>query len=116
MTKILSLTTAEEKREAKVREIEHLCHLLNEAGATPRWTRFTLNRYINVMFSVDDGVDCLGFESFEELKNDLTPRLTAREAYNASLARNAGHPSTPQSALRLVKTSSGAGESYDSQM
>ena len=115
MDEILPLSAAEENREAKVREIEHLCHLLNQAGATPRWTRAWLNRYINVMFDVDDGVDCLGFESFAELKNDLTTRLTAREAHNAALARGLNSTST-QSALRLVTTGSGAGESYESQM
>lgn len=56
-------------------EVQTLCQQLNRAGDATKWTASSLLNHINHLFSVEDGLDSLGFESLNTLIADLRGRL-----------------------------------------
>lgn len=65
----------EDERKALVEKVEELCGALNSSGYQPRWTRITLNTYVNETFTVTDGLDSLSGDSLSQLINDLSLKL-----------------------------------------
>jgi hypothetical protein len=56
-------------------EVKDLCQQLNKAGDSIKWSAVNLTQYINDLFSVEDGLDALGNDSFTTLVDDLKGRL-----------------------------------------
>ena len=65
----------ERTREDCIVEVKRLCQQLNKAGDSIKWTAPNLTNYINDLFSVNDGIDALSFDSFDTLIGDLEGRL-----------------------------------------
>lgn len=61
-------------RDGYLARIQDLCTQLNSAGDDIKWSGKTLAEYTNTLFSVEDGVDSLSFESLQQLVDDLEDR------------------------------------------
>jgi hypothetical protein len=69
--------TPEQERARLVTQAGQLFRALNEEGYQPKWTKTTIDTYINEKFIVANGMDGLTGETLPQLISDLTAKLKA---------------------------------------
>lgn len=77
-----SSVTPEQYRQSLVDKVNDLCAQLNRIGSNPPWTKSQLRLFINAKYSVDDGLNSMGGESFQDLIQFLELKVSELSAYS----------------------------------